>query len=395
VAVRFGNRKPPTSAYASFSPPFHYDETEGLYVGGMFWDGRARDVVEQAKGPFLNPLEQNNPNRRSVILKVRRADYADLFRDVFGPDALDDVDLAYDYVAQAIATYEASDEVNQFTSKYDYYLAGVVELTEQEMRGLELYEGPAMCSACHPSQPAEDGTPPLFTDFTYDNLGVPRNPENPFYDMPPYFNPDGEGFVDLGLGGNLNLPDEMGKMKVPTLRNVGMRPYEGFVQAYTHNGFFKSLRDIVDFYNTRDVADWPPPEYPYNVNEDELGDLGLSDQNVDDIVAFLMTLTDGYDPFGDYGAMGNLAAVQSKVVTSAPVRIRFALPEPSIVNLAVHDVSGRVIRDLSRQNAYPAGPVSVSWDGRDRGGAAVGSGVYFVRIDAAGKKISQRLVLVR
>ena len=132
------------------------------------------------------------------------------------------------------------------------------------------------------------------------------------------------------------------------------------------------------------------------MNEDELGDLGLNDQDVDDIVAFLMTLTDGYDPFGGgYGMMGHVAAVQSQVVTSAPVRIRFALSEPGIVNLVVHDIAGRVIRDLSPQTAYPAGPSSLSWDGRGRSGSAVGSGVYFVRIEAGGKRMMQRLVLVR
>ncbi len=163
----------------------------------------------------------------------------------------------------------------------------------------------ANCAACHPSQPGPGGEPPLFTDFTYDNLGVPKNPQNPFYDMPPQFNPDGPDFVDTGLGGFLatvpeyaDLAEEnLGKQKVPTLRNVDMRPSPDFVKAYTHNGFFKTLEDVVHFYNTRDVEDWPPPEVPQNVNTDELGELGLAAEEEEEaIVAFLRTLTDGYVP---------------------------------------------------------------------------------------------------
>ena len=145
------------------------------------------------------------------------------------------------------------------------------------------------CAACHPSKPGEDGRPPLFTDFTYDNLGVPKNPENPFYYLPKEFNPAGVDFVDLGLGGVLNKPEENGKFKVPSLRNIAI------TGPYFHNGFFKTLRQVVVFYNTRDVGPWPAPEVRENVNRDELGDLGLTEQEIDDIVTFLKTLTDGYE----------------------------------------------------------------------------------------------------
>jgi cytochrome c peroxidase len=305
VHTRFGNRKPPTAAYGGESPVLFYDADEGVWVGGMFWDGRATGwtlgdpLAEQAQGPFLNPLEQNNPNAQLVCNKVWFSDYADLFEDVWGPGSLDCVgDLygTYDRIARSIAAYERSSEVNPFTSKYDYYLLGEVELTEQEAWGLELFEGKAMCSACHP--------PPLFTDFTYDNLGVPKNPANPFYTMPPKWNPMGEDWVDPGLGGFLRsvgypisvYEAEWGKQKVPTLRNVDLRPYNGFVKAYAHNGFFKSLEDIVHFYNTRDVEIWPAPEVSVNVNTDELGDLGLTPAEEAAIVAFLKTLSDGFVP---------------------------------------------------------------------------------------------------
>ena len=308
VQGRFGNRKPPSAAYASFSPGLHIEieEEEGeseetLFVGGQFWDGRADDLAEQAKGPFLNPLEQNGPNARYICLQVQDSEYADLFEEVFGPGSInvsDQVDRTYQYIAEAIAAYEASGEVNPFTSKYDYYLAGRAELTPQEAFGLELFEDEdkGNCAACHPSRPAPDGTPPLFTDFTYDNLGIPRNPENRFYKMPAEFNPAGENWVDLGLGAIVGMAGEIGKVKVPTLRNVDMRPDSDFVKAYGHNGFFKSLEDIVRFYNTRDTEDWPPPEVPVNVNTEELGDLGLTAEEEAAIVAFMKTLTDGYIP---------------------------------------------------------------------------------------------------
>ena len=287
---RFGNRNDLPAAYAAFSPTFHYDANEELYVGGQFWDGRAADLAEQAKGPFLNPLEMANPDAKAVVEKVRKSEYADLFRKVFGIATFDDPNKAFDMIAEAIAAYEKSSELNQFNSKYDLYLAGKVALTEQERRGLELFEDEEKgnCAACHPSQPGADGTPPLFTDFTYDNLGVPQNPENPFYYLPKNLNPNGVYFVDLGLGDVLNKPSENGKFKVPSLRNVAK------TAPYLHNGIFKNLRQVVVFYNTRDVGPWPPPEVRMNVNHDELGDLGLTEQEIDDIVAFMHTLTDGY-----------------------------------------------------------------------------------------------------
>ena len=288
---RFGNRNDLPAAYAVFSPTFHYDPNEEHYVGGQFWDGRAADLAEQAKGPFLNALEMANPDEITVVNKVIKSEYAGIFIEVFGAGAFVDPNKAYDMIADAIAEYEKSSEVNQFNSKYDLYLAGKVSLTEQERRGLELFEdvNKGKCAECHPSQSSNDGTPPLFTDFTYDNLGVPQNPDNPFYYLPKELNPDGVYFIDLGLGGKLNKPSENGKFKVPSLRNVAM------TAPYLHNGIFKNLRQVVVFYNTRDVGSWAPPEVRANVNREELGNLGLTEQEVDDIVAFLQTLTDGYN----------------------------------------------------------------------------------------------------
>jgi cytochrome c peroxidase len=295
-----GNRKPPSVAYASFSPKPTYNEDDETYVGGQFWDGRAATLMEQAQGPFLNPLEMNNKDAWEVVQKIQKADYRDLFEEVYGENALDvgprTAEIAFHRVARAIAAYETSSEVNAFSSKYDAYLAGRARLTPAERRGLRLFEGKANCSACHPSRPGDDGTPPLFTDFTYDNVGAPRNPRNPFYKMASSVNPEGRHYRDLGIGGVRQEPEHEGKVKVPTLRNVARKPYAGFVKAYLHNGVFKSLEDVVHFYNVRDRQPdaFDPPDVPQNVNRDELGDLGLTEDEEADLVAFLKTLSDGY-----------------------------------------------------------------------------------------------------
>lgn len=359
IFERFGNRKPPSSAYATPAPILDYVIEDGgaLFIGGNFWDGRAtgeklgNPAADQAQGPFLNPLEQALPDNACVVyrvcLPVIPGDYPISFEEVWGLDVCDitwpgdietvcateggmvalsapdraQVESSYDSIALSIAAYEASSESNAFTSKYDYYLRGEAELTKEEKKGLQLFKSKGKCAACHILDPGPNGEPPLLTDFTFDNLGIPKNPENPFYGMPSQFNPDGEDWIDPGLGGFLETrvdyeefaEENLGKHKVPTLRNVDKRPYPEFVKAFGHNGFFKSLEDIVHFYNTRDVKNkclvpllihgngrqmqcWPPPEVPENVNTDELGDLKLTEAQEKAIVAFLKTLSDGYQP---------------------------------------------------------------------------------------------------
>jgi len=336
IPERFGDRKPPSAAYATLSPIFHIDKKD-TWTGGNFWDGRATGEVlgnpaaDQALGPFLNPVEQALPDSACVVYRVCTADYPVSFEEVWGaeacfiawPDDVDTVcategttvalsdadraksDMAYGDIGLSIAAYEDSAEVNAFTSKYDLTFDGKVKLDKEEQKGFALFQGKAGCKACHPGT----GQQALFTDFTFDNLGVPQNPENPAGIAP--------DFVDPGLGGflkNAQYPEgvymaEWGKQKVPTLRNVDKRPAEDFVKAYAHNGYFKSLEGIVNFYNTRDVKPtcpgayteaealaegcWPAPEVAENVNTDELGDLGLSEEEEAAIVAFLKTLSDG------------------------------------------------------------------------------------------------------
>jgi cytochrome c peroxidase len=356
IVGRFGNRKPPSAAYATLSPilDFKMQHKEALFIGGNFWDGRAtgeklgNPAADQAQGPFLNPLEQASPDSACIVYKVCTASYDVSFEDVWGAGACDitwpskianvcrkkngvvelsegdwnKVGMAYDNIALSVAAYEDSSEVNRFSSKFDFASVGKANLTPQEQLGYALFRGEALCSNCH----IANGHHAVFTDFTYDNLGVPRNPENPFY-REHTFNPLGAAWIDLGLGGFLQTrmdyqqyaPVNLGKQKVPTLRNVDKRPYDGFVKAYSHNGYFKSLKGIVHFYNTRDTKPscesqgiydatetmalandcWPEPEVSVNVNHDELGDLGLSPEEEDAIVAFLKTLSDGYVPPGE------------------------------------------------------------------------------------------------
>jgi cytochrome c peroxidase len=311
----FGNRKPPSAAYATASPIFHMDK-KGLFTGGNFWDGRAtgeklgNPAADQAQGPFLNPAEQALVSESDVVFKVCSGDYGDLFKEVWEVAICDPANVyaAYDAIGLSIAAYEASPEVNAFTSKYDYTFTGQAKLSKEEQRGYAIFQGKGKCKLCHIS-----GKEALFTDFTFDNLGLPMNPENPVYDYDPTF-------VDLGLGGFLSsrpeyaeyTEDNTGMHKVPTLRNVNLRPYDGFVKAYGHNGYFKSLWGIIHFYNTRDVLStcpgayteaqalaencWPAPEVTENVNTAELGNLGLSYEEEQALVAFLKTLSDGYIP---------------------------------------------------------------------------------------------------
>jgi cytochrome c peroxidase len=329
VKGRFGNRKPPAAAYAGESPKLHQGD-DRKFIGGMFWDGRATGdtlndpLAEQALGPFLNPLEHNMADKKSVVMVVQKSDYAGLFTKIWGPGALDaekSVDRSYVRIGRALAAYERSAEVSPFNSKFDDFWRAAkakrltvedigpsnakdfenLGLADAELKGLVVFNTKGKCAKCHVLE-SENGKPPVFTDFTYDNLGVPKNPQNPFYRQDKMYNPDGANWVDKGLGGYLETAEKykafaaanMGKHKVPTLRNVDLRPAPGFVKAFAHNGTFKSLKDVVHFYNTRDKAGakWPAPEVAANVNTEEMGNLGLTDNEENVIVEFLKALSD-------------------------------------------------------------------------------------------------------
>ncbi len=306
IEGRYGNRNTPTLFYAAMSPVFHFSRAEALFIGGQFDDGRAEDLKIQAQKPFFNPLEMNNSSPADLVGKVRVAPYVSLFRSVYGQDALDDPKAALMRITDAISAFEKTVRFNPYASKYDRYMEGSTQFTDQERRGRDIFEreDKGNCAACHPSRPSENGKQrPLFTDHTYDNLGVPRNPNNRFYVQPTEYNPQGFAYVDIGLGDHIRKASENGKFKVPTLRNIEK------TAPYMHNGYFKTLRGVIDFYNSRDIKPvcidpmtpeeqalaqgcWPPPEVPINVNHDELGRLGLSLGEMADLEVFLRTLTD-------------------------------------------------------------------------------------------------------
>ena len=320
VRRRFGNRKPPSAAYAAFSPIFHFNQEEGGFVGGNFWDGRAsgelsgNPAADQALGPFLNPVEHNNPGKISVLQQIAHAPYAPMWEEVFGVPLMfgtpQEIEENYNRVGLVISTFEASEEVSSFSSKFDHFLKGEAVLTPEEQLGMQLFNGAGNCAVCHPASVGPYCDKPLFTGYTYRNLGVPKNPQNPFYEMDKEYingepiNPLGPDWIDYGLGGYLATTSQwpayaqinLGKFKVPTLRNVDKRPGTHFFKAYTHNGVFKTLKEIVHFKNTRDVENWPAPEVSENMAVGVIGNLGLSDEEEDAIVIFLETLSDGYTP---------------------------------------------------------------------------------------------------
>ena len=325
----------------------------------------ANPAAEQAQGPPVNPVEIGNIDPACVVWKVSQGGYASLVQLVGGaqsfainwpsnvakvcampaPAPANDPfpvhlsakdrgtsNATFDHITLAVASYESSSEVSPFSSKFDAQLAGNATLSASEQRGYELFNGRAKCNQCHLSGNAINSVglaaadvAPMFTDFTSANTGVPRNLAIPYFceskpDQVGYTaNPLGFTFFDLGVGAMLSGTNDQnpvewkhlaplynGKFQVPTLRNVDKRPRANFIKAYMHNGYLKSLAEVVHFYNTSQalprcaqgspgekVSCWPSPETPENLTP-LIGNLGLSPQNEKDLVAFLQTLTDGF-----------------------------------------------------------------------------------------------------
>ncbi len=362
---RPGFRNAPSLRYASFTPGFEL--IDGTPTGGFFRDGRASSLAVQAEQPFVTSFEMANADAAEVVSRLITRPYLADFEAVYGADTVNDPEATLVAIGKAIAAYETEDEdFHPFSSKYDAWAAGQVNLTALEMKGLALFNNPGKgnCTACHPSQRQEYSDHPLFTDFSFDNIGVPRNwqiamnapvPVSPVDGTPLTYRPaepnlpvgSEYGYYDLGLCGPFAPPADddkprvdlatvhslCGVFKVPTLRNVAI------TAPYFHNGVFSTLRDVVRWYVTRDLATNPdnnpdPQMNPYNpagsfylaadgtadallyndlplvydaaVNIGEVPytppaiDGGqaptLSSDEIDAVVAFLCTLTDGFDP---------------------------------------------------------------------------------------------------
>jgi len=340
-----GFRDAPSLMYLSFSPDFHFD-SDGSPNGGFFRDGRAGTLADQAVDPFITPFEMANADAAAVIARLRTRPYIADFIALYGAAVLDEPDTALKRIGAALAAFETeSSDFHPFSSKYDSWQDGQATLSAQELRGLALFNDPSKgnCAACHPSTSADGHTPALFTDFSYDNLGVPRNGAIPANDPAaaqgyvPINSADGvHDYYDLGIcgpfrdDGGLNTSGLCGAFKVPTLRNIAL------TAPYFHNGRFATLRDAIGFYVRRDTnpeefyptdaagnvtkfddlpaayggqfivnIHVPGSDSPYvgNVNTLEIpynrhiGEApALSAAEINDVIAFLCTLTDGFDP---------------------------------------------------------------------------------------------------
>ena len=281
--------------------------------GGLFWDGRADTLQMQAAGPLLDRREMDGGSIEIIAEKLRHATYAGKFAVLFSENIYKNTNLLVAEATFAVGRYQIEEpSFHRYTSKYDYWLEGKVRLSESEMRGLRLFNDPekANCAGCHTSKPSRDGYPPLFTDFQYEALGAPRNHAIEDNKNPQHF--------DLGVCGPIrtDIADQTqfcGMFKTPTLRNTAIR------RAFFHNGVFRTLQEVMDFYNFRDTN--PEKVYPraadgtvqkyddiplhYHANVDvsdppfnrHLGDApAMTAQDEADIIEFLKTLNDGYEP---------------------------------------------------------------------------------------------------
>jgi cytochrome c peroxidase len=398
VHYRAGKRTPQRHTYAPFFPVLQYNQEQGLFFGGNFWDSRATGYrlrnpdAEQAQGPPVDTQEMGFPDTACVAFRLQEAVYRPLFELLWGKGSLDihfpgntekicatpggaevfggdpepiklrpeertEANTVYDHWGASIDAYEQSVQVSNFTSKFDAFLKGNYTMTADEMAGYQLFNGKGNCNSCHvdgrgttlqagqvDTSTSATANPPLFTCFGSANEGLPLNPRNAFYyqTTPDSFgfigNPYGFGYRDLGMGTFLRsgfgsgpnpnrnwvqyAPMVDGQFQVATVRNVaatppqcptteaGTKPY--FQKAFFHNGYLKSLKQVVHFYNTRDttfaypvtsghcppgtierVTCWPMKEVPNNLDT-TTGMLGLTDQEEDQIVAFLQILTDGF-----------------------------------------------------------------------------------------------------
>jgi len=264
----------------------------------MFWDGREADLEGQAGGPFLNPLEMQMPDKASVVERLQdHTLFPYAFKSLFGEDIFENVDLAYQRMTEAIAAFERTAFFSPFDSKYDRYLAGEYEPTEEEELGMTLFfsEQFSNCNQCHQLKILPESEGETFSSYKYFNIGTPVNRRVR------QLNGLGEDHIDFGLLENSQVDDpaQAGKFKTPTLRNIAL------TAPYMHNGVFHDLKTVVQFYNKFNVrgpaADinpetgepWGDPEVPENIalEELEMGD-ALDERRINALVAFMKMLTD-------------------------------------------------------------------------------------------------------
>lgn len=296
--TKFGKRNAPTMLYAKFSPEFHYDAESKEYVGGQFWDGRAKNLAEQSGRPPIDPNEMGMPDQLEVVKRIASVPmYQRLFSKFYGIDVWDSYERVYAAMEDAIATFQTEKKLlAPFDSKYDKFLNGEAKLTAQEERGHALFfdTNATNCSSCHqlqPQQAVKNGE--TFTNYRYYNIGTPRNPQLIAH------NKLAADFVDLGLFENPNVKGDAaqkGKFKTPTLRNIAV------TSPYMHNGVFKELKTVLlflDSYNNparklnpETGKPWDNAEFAPTIAHNKLKAKALSDEDIAALEAFLNTLTD-------------------------------------------------------------------------------------------------------
>lgn len=296
-----GDRNTPTAAYAMFSPDFHFDKNKGEFIGGQFYDGREANLKGQAGGPPLNPVEMAMPNKQEVAKRLKEVEsYNKQFKELYGKNIFKDSQKVYDRMAQAIASFEKTKEFAPFDSKYDRYLKGEYDLTPLEDLGRSIFfsNNNTNCASCHMLK-QEDSKGETFTNYQYHNIGVPQNKqlmEKNVVDL--------KTFIDHGLMQNPavkklpNAKDYDGKIKVPTLRNIAI------TAPYMHNGVFKKLSTVVEFYdkytnknrtlNPETKKPWAKPEVEVGKSDMKLLKEGraLNERKIKALVAFMNLLTD-------------------------------------------------------------------------------------------------------
>jgi len=287
-----GDRQAPTATYAMFSPKFHYDKKSKQYIGGQFWDGRADTLAVQAGGPPLNPIEMGMPDKKSVVDRLKENQYyIDSLKAIYGDNIFDSVDKAFWAMTDTIEKFEMTKEFAPFDSKYDRFLEGKYDLTPLEDLGRSLFfsNNNNSCANCHVLK-GEDKKGETFTNYEYHNIGVPENKQ--------LRAKNGVKVIDEGLLANPEVNDksQLGKHKVPTLRNVAV------TAPYMHNGVFKDLRTVVEFYDKYNNKDrkinpetnkpWEDPEVKENISLEDLKAKKQNDRKIDALVAFMKLLTD-------------------------------------------------------------------------------------------------------
>lgn len=340
-----GFRRSPALGYQGFTPAFSWSalalplassSARGTPVGGQFADGRAADLTAQVAGPLFSKHEMANADAAQLMQRILQQPSGSAFLQQFPTPT--DATVLVQQVSQAIAAFEQQDtSFRLFNSKFDAVGQGQAQFSAAESRGYAIFRDPQRgnCMACHSSTLTQPGQPELFTNHSYVRHAVPRNWQIPYNEDTKtdsalatagqsgwaYQGDNAEHrFYDLGICGPMRntaaIAEHCGAFRVPGLRNVAIR------QAYFHNGVYRQLSQVLDFYRWRDVqpariyrtatnqpdvayhdlpALWRQPLQHAPFSPQANGSDRLSDNDIADLIQFLCTLTDGFDPSNPRG----------------------------------------------------------------------------------------------